>query len=201
MGVNSELIDLENLPIGFFNRAECRHLALIANKVPENGIIVEVGSFMGRTGVILARHAKPSVKIFCIDIFTENYKSKIDTSSWVAKHTYPNCGEVYNIREEFKKNTSSYENIIPIIGHSPYDIQYPNYPIDMFFLDASHQNPNDLENLNYFCPLVKSGGFICGHDYSDQYPDVIENVKMLEKAYSNKAIILPNSSYWVIRKS
>lgn len=192
--------NLSNLPIGFFNNYECKYLASLVTKIPDSGVIVEVGSFLGRTAVVMARHAKPSVKIFCIDIFPEKIKIGIDTSSYYNNSQYPKLGQEFNVRLEFKKNTQEFENIIPIIGKSPYEIQYTNEPIDMFFLDGNHNNPNDLENLNFFCPLVKSGGIICGHDFSSAFPDVQKNVKMLETIYNTKSIVFPKTSFWMIRK-
>jgi predicted O-methyltransferase YrrM len=188
--------NLTNLPMGFFNSDECKYLASLVEEIPNYGVIVEVGSFLGRTSVVMARHAKPNVKIFCIDIFPENVKITTDLKG----SEYPKLGQEFNVRLEFKKNTHEFKNITPIIGKSPREIQYTNEPIDLFFLDGDHHNPNDLENLNFFCPLVKSGGLICGHDFSTSFSDVQKNVQMLETIYNQKAIVFPKTSLWMIRK-
>lgn len=189
--------DLENLPFGYINPNEAKILASYASTIPENGVIVEVGSFLGRSAVILARHAKPTVKIFCIDTFDENHMVTTDTMGLSYR---PEVNSVLNLHKEFIKNTAMYKNIIPLKGYSPYDIEYPNYEIDMFFLDAGHINPNDKDNLDFFFPLVKYNGIICGHDYYNEFPDVIENVLMLEKTYNLQKIIFPKGTLWAMRK-
>ena len=55
--------NLSNLPIGIFNRFECQYLAELVSQVPDHGVIVEVGSLLGRTSVIIGRHAKENVKM------------------------------------------------------------------------------------------------------------------------------------------
>lgn len=194
--------NLDNLPIGFFNKDEAKFLGKLASEVPDFGTIVEVGSFFGRSSVVIARHAKINVKIVCIDLFPRKIKMTQDTSDYIDADQYPKLGQEFNMFLEFRKNTEAYKNITMIVGDSPNGISYNHGPIDMFFLDGLHFNPSDLDNLNFFCPLVKSGGIICGHDYyaSNTYPDVKDNVEMLEKLYNKKAIIFPKTSLWMIRK-
>ena len=138
--------NLSNLPIGIFNRFECQYLAELVSQVPDHGVIVEVGSLLGRTSVIIGRHAKENVKIFCIDKFPENFQLNFDMSKRFDGDQYPKFKQVYNTYEIFKNNTVQFKNITPIIGDSPYSIEYTPEPIDMFFLDVQ-ENVKMLENM------------------------------------------------------
>lgn len=193
------MINLDNLPIGFFNLHDSKLLASLVSQVPDFGIIVELGSFLGRTAVIIGRHAKSNVRIFCIDSFPEKFKCQVHFDDWY-ENQYPQLGQEFDVYNEFRKNTQEFTNITVIKGKSPNEIKFTNEPIDMFFLDAAHKNPNCLENLNFFCPLVKSNGIICGHDFLDKFPDVQQNVYMLEKLYNKKATVSSHGSFWMIRK-
>lgn len=157
---------------GFMAPEELEQIARWAKEVPENGVIVEVGSYMGRSACAWAM-ADPTVKIYCIDYFEH--------------------------MDEFINNTAHYTNIIPIIGNSP-DIQYPGDMIDIFFLDAAHTNPSDILNIEYFLPLIKPGGLLCGHDYGDaRYPDIMINIKMLEERLNQKVTHHPKTSLYSFR--
>jgi len=149
-----------------------------AESVPANGVIVEVGSFLGRSSVAWASSCDPSVTVYCIDIF--------------------NIGD--NHYEIFKKNTGNLKNIIPIKGKSPHDIMYLEIPIDIFFLDADHKNPSDLDNIEYFLPFIKKGGLLCGHDYTPGsgsiLPDIEKNIKLLEKRLDQPVTLYPSTSLW-----
>lgn len=189
---------------GWFTKGDLAVLENISVHVPKNGRIVEVGSLYGRSSVAWAMSCDPSVEIVCIDLFPErkmeNHKFSEEVS---AINGFPTNGKVYNVKEEFEKNTRAYPNIKMIRGYSPNCVHNIDLgPIDVFFLDALHSNPGDWENLCYFVPRVKVGGFICGHDYhAEQFPDIVENVARLEKLLGSKAVI-PRPGYgavWYIK--
>lgn len=163
-----------DIPVrGFMTLRELEQIASWAKEVPENGVIVEVGSYVGRSACAWAM-ADPTVKIYCIDYF--------------------------EYMDEFVDNTSQYPNIIPIRGQSPNAIRYPGDLIDIFFLDAAHTNPSDILNIEYFLPLIKPGGLLCGHDYGDpRYPDIMTNIKMLEDRLGQKVTHHERTSLYSFR--
>jgi len=181
---------------GFTSEEELNILSDWATSVPKNGIIVEVGSLFGRSASAFADGADPSVTIYCIDFFDNIWPGDhID----LMKSASFEKDKVYYIGSEFKKYTSEYKNIIPLTNTQavyPYDKE----EIDLFFLDASHRNPNDIKNLIYFKKFFKRGTLICGHDYiNDIFPDVVKNVHFLELAYNTKASFYERTSLWSIR--
>jgi predicted O-methyltransferase YrrM len=170
-----------NLEIeGWMHEVELQAIEQLATRVPANGVIVEVGSWCGRSAVAWATSADPSVTVFCFDPF---YR-------W----------------DDFEKNTKQFSNIVPVKGLVPSESTYEDSrKIDIVFIDAGHHNPNDWEIISHFLPFIKPGGYIAGHDYTTyrnrqgiEYPDVNLNVHRLEELFDQKAKI--NDSLWWFKK-
>ena len=169
-----------------------------AKTVPKDGVIVELGSMVGRTAVAFAEGADPSVKIYCIDYF----------EPWVNRDRrwappggdYWQDDKVYDVGAEFLKFTSDYKNIIQLkLEPTERVYRYKNEPIDLLFLDCAHVNPNDILNILYFKNYLKPNALICGHDYGDSFPDVKTNVRVLEKMYNATVTLYHYSTCWAIR--
>jgi len=172
-----------------------------ARTVPENGVIVELGTMFGRTAVALAEGAPASAKIYCIDYFDEYiHKSPPSQGQGLVDVGFWQPDKTYNTEIEFTKFTKDYTNIIPLkLDLSLKVYPYDKEPIDLLFLDCAHVNPNDLMNIIYFKSFLKPNSLICGHDYSNAFPDVIKNVRTLEKIYKTTVTLYHNSSMWSIR--
>jgi hypothetical protein len=174
---------------GFMHERELKIIEKWASKVPSNGVILELGSMMGRSSYCWAKSCDPSVKVYCVDLFRENFKFNKD-----GEET-----RNVNLWEEFNKNTKDIQNIIPIKGYSPRDIMYPGDKIDVFFMDANHSNPSDMENFLYYRKFFNKNVLICGHDYNTQSPDVIENAKYFSEFYNKELMLYEGTSLWSIQ--
>ena len=161
---------------GFIEEGELIQIAEWAEQVPKDGIIVEVGSYKGRSSYAWAKSCDPSVTVYCLDKLITN---------------------------EFTTNTKDISNIIPIQAIVPYHMaSWVNQPIDLFFLDGRHQNPEDIDAINYFLPLIKKGGILCGHDYypiERHTPDIIDNVRELEDRLNQKVVHPKGTSLWMFK--
>jgi hypothetical protein len=178
-----------NLEIpGWMTEQELHQIEKWANEVPENGVIMEVGSLYGRSAYTWAKSCHPSVNVYCVDTF---YAPQTDT----------------DFHDEFHKNTKDIPNIHSIRAACPYFkySEYVNNPADIFFVDAAHTNPNDWHIIQYGLRNLKSGGLLCGHDYVEGWPevvwppgwpDVVENVKRLEQQLGKPATFYPGTSFW-----
>ncbi len=159
---------------GYMQEDELVEIESIASHVPENGNIVEVGSLFGRSAVAWGKSCHPSVTVYCVDTFINIMENPS-----------------YDFYDKFIENTKDIPNITPIRAISPYifETKLPDVQFDVVFLDTIHTNPIDIDNIRYFLPKIKSGGILCGHDYYPNWPDVVENVKMLEKEFGVEAKI------------
>lgn len=183
--------------LGYMSESELQVIEVWSSTVPKNGVIVEFGSQMGRSSYCWATSCDPSVKVYCLDLFLE--KKKFHITNEVNEH-FPNSQE-YNVWEEFKKNTQGLNNIIPLRGHSPKQTGeiYPGNIINVFFMDGNHINPDDLNNFYFYQKYFDKHVLLCGHDYSEKFPDVIKNVKLFEEMYQTKATFYPNTTLWSIQ--
>lgn len=180
---------------GFFSDGELEQVATWAKEVPANGVIVEVGSFFGKSSVGWATACDPTVTVYCIDRFEE---LSIEFIQSLPKNIPINNGK-YNPFEVFKNNTKDIKNIYPIKASSIKELPNIFDKIDIFFIDAEHKNPSDIEYILHFTKFIKPGGLICGHDLGTTFPDVRVNVTILEKLYKKKVQRYHNSSLWSIR--
>lgn len=172
-----------------------------ARTVPENGTIVEIGSFFGRTAVAFAEGAHASVKIHCIDYFDDWLHIPRLENKCLPPGDFWVVNKVYNREVEFNKSTKDYPNIIKHVLPKEQNVyQYNGELIDVLFLDCAHKNPSDIQNILYYRKFLKKNALICGHDYHpDGFPDVVHNIKILQKMYDTKVILYQGSSMWAIR--
>jgi hypothetical protein len=164
---------------GHMNETELQCIEAWASAVPENGVIVEVGSLFGRSAVAWAKSCDPSVKVYCVDTF---YDANTDMDFY----------------DQFHENTKDISNIHPVVQVCPY-FKYSKYigdPADIFFVDAAHSNPNDWEIIQFGLKNLKSGGLLCGHDYLSVFPDVKLNVNRLEEMLGKQATFYSGTSLW-----
>lgn len=163
---------------GFMEELELIQIAEWAELVPQNGIIVEIGSYKGRSSYAWATSCHSSVTVFCFD-------------------------QRHEQGDEFSKNTQHIKNIVPIKSYVPYNMNNWNVqPVDVFFLDGTHSNPQDIDAINYFIPLLKQGGLLCGHDYypdTNNCPDIISNVRHLEERFNSEVYHPNGTSLWAFR--
>lgn len=178
-----------NLSIrGWMTEKELRVIENLATKVPDNEIIVEIGSMLGRTAYCWAA-TKPNCKVICFDQWAGD-------SQWSHNSTLdsaPREGD-FNTLEAFISNTRELKNIIPIVVTAPIfpDIDAPY----LVFVDVSHYNPCDWETIQHFLPKIKKGGILCGHDYTPEFPDVVDNVRNLEKMLNQEVTLYENTTLW-----
>jgi predicted O-methyltransferase YrrM len=163
---------------GFMSENELLQIAEWAKQVPKNGIIVEFGSLYGRSSVCWAMNCDPSVTIYCIDSFHDGKQ------------------DCYDI---FIENTKKYKNIVPIRGISPHKIKYPGDKINLFFMDAAHTNPYCVQNIEFYKQFMQEDSIMCGHDYSQSWPDVVDTVNKFSAGIGKTYKLYEGTSLWEIK--
>jgi cephalosporin hydroxylase len=133
------------------------------------GTIVEIGSFHGKSTVVLGLVAKavgPHVKVYSIDPH-EGELSKDDPAVNVAP-TY----------EAFTQNMASAGltyTVVPVRKRST-DVEWAR-PVSMLFIDALHDYDSVAQDFARFAPWVIPGGYIAFHDYGNpDFPGVFSFV-------------------------
>lgn len=129
-----------------------------AKSLPDNAVIVEIGSFKGRSTACLAYGCIGSNKhIYAIDTFQGND---------VDFHHRNFFGEFKSNLE--KRGLMNY--ITPLKGTSVHFAEGWGIPVNLLFIDASHQFEDVLADFNAFFPHVVQGGIVALHDVVEAWP-------------------------------
>lgn len=136
------------------------------NKVkslPDDAVIVEIGSFKGRSTVAMGYACwGTNRKIYCIDTWDGNEEDFFERGFWeiwwdsikannLEKYVTPLRGFSHNILNNWQNLTN-------------------NQAIDFIFIDGSHQYIDVLKDFVLSFPFVKQGGWMAFHDVIDTWP-------------------------------
>jgi glycosyltransferase involved in cell wall biosynthesis len=142
--------------------AACRHAF---TELPQIHSIVEVGSYCGRSTIVIGSVVKaisPEVKIYAID----PHDGRIGALDQGIRKAVPTL-------EKFRLNIAREDitDVVETIKEYPYKVSFKK-PISLLFIDGLHDYVNVARDFFHFEPWVVSGGFIIFHDYADYYPGV-----------------------------
>lgn len=176
---------------GFMDERDLQKIEEIASQVPDNGIVVEVGSWLGMSTWAWAKSVKPSVTVYAIDLW-----------EWMPQEYPAHCPGNPDLKgdpfEQFKEHTQGLSNIVPLKRESSGgDWSYG--PADVVFVDAMHQNPFVHDDLVYWEKHIKRpGGLMCGDDYADAFPAVQQESRALAER-NGAELQLPATRLWIVQ--
>lgn len=132
-------------------------------KAAANGsVIVEIGSFKGRSTVSFGFGCVGTNKhIYAIDLF-EGDNNIYGTGDFL---------------EVFNQNINSCglsDYVTPLKMHSLEVVKEWHRPIDILFIDGSHEYEDVKADFYAFYPFVKPGGIIAFHDIKGMWTGVIQ---------------------------
>ena len=135
-----------------------RWLFKAARSLPDKAIIVEIGSFKGRSTCCLAYGCEGTgKKVYAIDTFDGN------ETDFYRRDFF----------DEFRNNiekTRLADYVIPIKGLSANVLKTWDKPIHLLFIDGSHKYEDVLEDFSGFFPHVVFGGIVAMHDVVETWP-------------------------------
>jgi precorrin-6B methylase 2 len=181
----------ESVP-GWMTRPELDLVASVAAGVPDNGVIVEVGSFAGRSSVHWAANSRPSVKIYCIDPFDTivddySFERMQGNSSGVRGRT---AGEL------FAKNTQPWAKRVAAIPKLSPPSSWDR-PADVIFVDGDHTFAGVTRDIEFWIDQLKPGGRLLGHDFDDAR--VREAVFAFATARGPAVAMHPGTNIWELQ--
>lgn len=144
---------------GWMSGPELRWLAEQASK---HKLIVEIGCYKGRSTRALADNTKGVVLAY------DNFHgpSEVELSDADRKRIF----------SEYLANTAECTNIITF-SEDHGGIVYTGLPVDMVFIDGSHNYHAVKSDIAYWWDHLKRGGLMCGHDYGTNWPGVDKAVQ------------------------
>ena len=138
---------VENIP-GWMGRQDCE--ALYNAVLNIDGLIVEIGSFMGRSTTIMA-WAAPKSHIVAVD-------------PYFTVHPSSGITEPIEAIKGFINNTTSYD--VQLLAKKSEEIgEEWTLPIDFLHIDGDHHYESVKKDIELFVPHVKKGSYVYFHDY------------------------------------
>jgi hypothetical protein len=147
--------------------------------LPKNSICAELGVFRGDYSEEIVKHAQPKT-LYLVDIFDGVMRS----GDRNGENVFPiDMREEFDrVRERFKAHPG-----VQVIRFTSWDwlFKLPAGVLDWVYIDTDHNYETTVRELAGSWQAVRPGGFICGHDYSQQYfPGVVRAVNELAQSHS-----------------
>lgn len=160
-------------------------LLWLAARSAESRVVVEVGSYKGRSTRALADHC-PGV-VYAVDPWDNYANDDGTTAKWIdLKAAWP----------QFYANLRDHIDSGKLIVHQGVLSTAPGlYGLkpDMIFIDGDHRYEAVMEDIRVAQRVIRPGGLLCGHDYKhNSWPGVKRAVDEVFQAIS-----LCRSIWWV----
>ena len=139
------------------------------------GVIVEIGSFKGRSTITLAAgsDAGDSLKIHAIDPHMTDLEQKLSNNSKSSL-------------DEFKKNVaaSTVGHLVdPIVGLSQNVVKTWNKPVEFLWIDGDHSYVGAKMDFDLWAPFLVDGGVIAYHDSYDIFVQQVLKESIFDSKY------------------
>lgn len=148
---------------GFLVPGQEEYLFKKVQSLPEPALVVEVGCFKGRSTMAMAMAM----------VGTQKRLYTVDRETFFAKESFFGQ-EAARARVDF---TEAYSNQTLCF--------YVDRCVNMIFIDGSHTMPNVLCDFAEAFRILKPGGWIVIHDYTEAFPDVIKAWDMFKDLFTD----------------
>lgn len=158
----------------------------MVERFPSGSRFVEVGAWMGKSAAYLGVEIANSGKNITLDV-VDHFKGsehEQDSAHAVAKKVdvWKLCRN--NLRPLWmtQHNTDPGHrngNIVKIVKKPSRSAAatYEDASLDFVFIDAGHTYNEVRDDIRRWLPKVRPGGVLAGHDYTSNWPGVVEAVK------------------------
>lgn len=155
--------------------------------IGDSPTIVELGSYMGESGLIFAEEF-PNGKIYCID----SWEGGFDDSDSCSKDDYIDIENQFDLRMSLVNNVTKIKGLSTSVG----------FECDLVYIDACHKYECVKNDIIHWSPFVKK--IISGHDYNtEEFIKIHPHIKGVKIAIE-EMLGIPNHKYndgsWVILK-
>jgi predicted O-methyltransferase YrrM len=160
----TDIADKVNAIDGWLLPGQAQWLFETAQAMPGDAIILEIGGYLGHSTAALAFGCAGTKKhVFCIDTFcgnvTDFVRGKQFEGSMFAERWADNL-----------YNAGIADYVTGLAGYSSHYYNEWDKPLDMLFIDGSHQYDDVIGDLRVFGQHVKPGGIVAMHDITPLAP-------------------------------
>jgi glycosyltransferase involved in cell wall biosynthesis/tetratricopeptide (TPR) repeat protein/GT2 family glycosyltransferase len=170
------LIEVKRIQ-GFLSEDDIIQLYLKACGLPRNGIIIEIGSYLGLSSCVMAQALIDSqnhgARFYCID-------------DWMDADAYfKQTGGKGNAFDAFRSNLQrvGVDKLIHIKKMKSLDAaaDFLDETADLIFLDGDHSFDGCYTDLNAWYSKLKPNGILIGHDYANCFEGIPRAVQKFVK--------------------
>lgn len=153
-----------------------------SNSLTNEMVMIEIGAYTGESTIIFSEQFKD---VITIDPYIDDYDEKDLICSYaplqmVYEKFIEKTKSINNIRLIRKKSDSAFEDL-------------KEMKFDFIYIDGVHTYEQVKIDITNYIQLVKPGGFIGGHDYSNEFAGVMnavnENFSQLDGIFSDNSWI------------
>lgn len=150
------------LPDGWFGEADIATYRKFVSNVPDNGVILEIGTWKGRSICSVADLIiKKNLKVFTIDTYAGTDSTKFEQEA----HKEAKEQDLYKVYCKNLKRFGIEERVTSLVGYSH---QYPDIfkskYFDFIFIDADHATEAVKQDIDNWFPKLKPHCVFAGHD-------------------------------------
>lgn len=152
-------------------------------------VCCELGSFVGKTAKAILK-SKSVEKLYCVDVWMyrpkKRYAEAYSGDNWVID-------DEAIIYKEFHRRLKPEIESGRVIPTATTTKQFAKVfrAFDLVFIDAEHNYESVKFDIANYLPKLSLNGIICGHDFSNEHPGVVQAVKELLPNYK-----LTGNSIW-----
>lgn len=182
---------------GWLTGYEAYGLYQYSKRLPKNAIVVEIGTWKGKSTYCIAKGLKSSGKIYAIDPFDASGDKE-------SASIYSERRGDDDLLSQFKnrmKKLNVHDKIIPMKGLSSQFVGSIK-EIDFLFIDGDHSIDGCHFDFSNYSPYIKKYGYIAFHDYDPARIDLGPTWVVGNKVMKSKAFRLADQfdSLWIAQK-
>lgn len=160
---------------GWLANREGDRLCELASEVPAGQVIVELGSYRGKSACFLAHGSLNGNRrpVYCVDLWALGGQWETDTPRRNGPALHHDDPAHY---EAFRANTDRYRDLIVEVNKHSHQAGREwkgGKTVGLLFIDADHSYNGVMGDLTAWMPHMAPGGVVAIHDYvNDDYPDI-----------------------------
>jgi len=158
VGIDATLRAIEHVE-GWMSDAQARRLWAAASQLSAPARIVEIGSFQGRSTIVLATAAPDGVEVVAIDPHAGNDRGPQEISGYEAEAASDNQRFEQNLRDAGVRERVRHVRAFSDRAHTEVD-----GPIDLLYIDGAHRYAPAREDIVSWGRRVVAGGTMLIHD-------------------------------------
>jgi hypothetical protein len=163
-------------------------------KLPNNGHIIEIGSWKGKSAAFLCveiANSEKNIRFDCIDSWLGSKNEDYHQNDPYVKH-----GTLYELFMSNMTPLRPYFNPVRMESAKACNL-YQDSSVDIIFIDSCHDYDCVKNDIQLWLPKVKKGGILAGHDY---WPNQWDGVREAVDELLGKTNIVVEQNCWIFNK-